>query len=196
MTDLQSITQSLRAAVDGGDLGLIADAISALERFEAPEPGLSYQRRQLEPEETSLPNQFSITLVVNRKKYEATWYDAGHDTEGGCWEIPAIAHAWAWRTLDEFVEHVLRSDGHAGDEDVPENGRSSFRWFVGTVEACRHTVLFRYDLNGRDLTVELKSALEEAAESRAREMLSEDYQAGELCYGFEGNDIRGWWEIL
>ncbi len=82
MTDLQSITQSLRAAVDGGDLGLIADAISALERFEAPEPGLSYQRRQLEPEETSLPNQFSITLVVNRKKYEATWYDAGHDTEG------------------------------------------------------------------------------------------------------------------
>src|SRR5437764_559524 len=33
MTDLKTITASLRAAVDGGDLGAIANGVSALERL-------------------------------------------------------------------------------------------------------------------------------------------------------------------
>lgn len=38
MTDLKSITQSLRAAVDGGDLGKISEGVVAVERL-VPETG-------------------------------------------------------------------------------------------------------------------------------------------------------------
>ncbi len=62
----------------------------------------------------------------------------------------------------------------------------------GSFSACGHTVKFWYKWDGRGKRVDLEQ-LEVEAESRAREMIAEDYTSGEL--NATEYEIRGAWHV-
>jgi hypothetical protein len=70
------------------------------------------------------------------------------------------------------------------------------RVFSGTLCACGHYIDWWYAIDGVHMTDEVRTALEEAAEERARECLAEDYISGELnCVIGGEREVGGWWDI-
>lgn len=66
--------------------------------------------------------------------------------------------------------------------------------FLGIVHVCCHPVSFWYE-GSEKITPELGQYLEDEAERRAKECITQGYSQGELNY--ENNDVnyRGWWKI-
>ncbi|MGA2063272.1 MAG: hypothetical protein ABSG67_22605 [Thermoguttaceae bacterium] len=71
----------------------------------------------------------------------------------------------------------------------------SDKYFCGTVEVCRQSVSFWYDIEEIELTEECKEKMTEEAEERAKELITEEYWCGELNCGWDDQEIRGWWQI-
>ena len=70
--------------------------------------------------------------------------------------------------------------------------------YSGAFDACGHRVSFYFDTAGITLPEGDDELLDEAAESRAREMIAQDFTSGELCayIGYDAEtDVRGWWKI-
>lgn len=66
----------------------------------------------------------------------------------------------------------------------------------GTVTVCGHTVEYWYDVEDIKLSDELVESLKEEAESRAKAMINEGYNQGELNCLWQGEEeIRGWWVV-
>jgi len=61
-----------------------------------------------------------------------------------------------------------------------------------TIEVCAHRVSVRWwDGPFEDMT----DRLMEHAEERTKEMITQGYYSGELCFEDESRSFRGWWEI-
>lgn len=70
----------------------------------------------------------------------------------------------------------------------------------GKADVCAHRVKYSYWDIETELSDRLIRALDDEAESRAKELITEGCHSGELnCYFVDDNDeeheIRGWWEI-
>lgn len=67
--------------------------------------------------------------------------------------------------------------------------------YEGTVHVCAHTVKFNYwgTIDPYQDTDELKTQLDEEAESRARTQIVENYVEGELNYETHNLQLSGWW---
>ena len=69
----------------------------------------------------------------------------------------------------------------------------------GTASVCAHNVRWNYEVELDEQPDDLYERLESAAEDRAKEMINEGYNQGELncLYVREDTDmeIRGWWSI-
>jgi len=59
---------------------------------------------------------------------------------------------------------------------------------------CAHDVRFWYK-GEEPITDEIKEIMNEEAESRAKDMIIEDYTSGELNLENDEYSFRGWWEI-
>lgn len=58
---------------------------------------------------------------------------------------------------------------------------------------CAHRVKYRFW--GNTIPEDLHSALDEEAERRSQEMITDNYQAGELLYEDDDIELQGWWQI-
>lgn len=71
------------------------------------------------------------------------------------------------------------------------------RTFSGKLRVCAHTISFWYDISQLgEPSPNSKHALEQEAARRSKEMITDDYVAGELnCVVNNDKEIRGWWFI-
>ena len=70
----------------------------------------------------------------------------------------------------------------------------------GSLNVYTRNVSYWWKLDQIELTGDMENVLEEDAENRAKEMISEGYFRGELCCNYvfpDGSDccFWGWWEI-
>lgn len=64
----------------------------------------------------------------------------------------------------------------------------------GSVSCCSHRVTYYFHCP-KEPDDELAKELDEHAEARAREMIGQDYNSGELNYEIDNINCRGWWQI-
>ena len=76
---------------------------------------------------------------------------------------------------------------------MPEFPEKSIEFLV---TVCCHDVELRYWGFESEIDEELKAALQEQGEERARECISNDIRSGELNSLYYDEEIRGWWTIL
>lgn len=69
----------------------------------------------------------------------------------------------------------------------------------GTVKVCCHRVTYRYETENltftEDNVKDITERLETETESRAKEMINEGNNCGELNCLIGEIEVRGWWEI-
>jgi hypothetical protein len=63
------------------------------------------------------------------------------------------------------------------------------------VEVCCHDVELRYWGFEAEIDEDLKAALQEQGEERAKKCISDGFSSGELNSLYNDEEIRGWWEI-
>lgn len=69
--------------------------------------------------------------------------------------------------------------------------------FSDEVDVCCHRVSFYFEMGRRVWNDDLLDALKEEAENRAKAMISEGYQSGELCMIWRGSkEFFGHWSII
>lgn len=78
---------------------------------------------------------------------------------------------------------ILRAVNREGDDEYEKE-----------ITICAHRV--RYRFWGDKISEDLHSALDEEAELRAQQMITENYESGELHYEDMDIELRGCWKIV
>lgn len=71
------------------------------------------------------------------------------------------------------------------------------RGIKGEIEVCAHRVSYSYWNAENEINDEVAAEMEEHAEDRAKECITQGYHSGELNFyrAEPEEEVRGWWEI-